>query len=62
MIVSDNAKTFKAAQKYVEKYLADPDVRSLLEMNRIEWSIVISQERHGGADSLSAWWARQRGA
>ena len=37
LIVSDNAKTFKAAHKYVEKYLTDPDVRAHLEVNRIEW-------------------------
>ena len=37
LIVSDNAKTFQAAHKYVDKYLTDPDVRSHLHVNRIEW-------------------------
>ena len=37
LIISDNAKTFKASNKYVKKLFNDLDVRSFMEMNRIEW-------------------------
>ncbi len=37
LIVSDNAKTFKAAHKYIKKYLTDPALKEYLDVNRINW-------------------------
>ena len=37
LIVSDNAKTFKAANKYVIRLFEDVEVKAYLEENMIEW-------------------------
>ena len=37
LIVSDNAKTFEAAQKAVQSLYNSKEVKSYLESNRLEW-------------------------
>ena len=47
LIVSDNAKTFKATAKALREMCEDPDNRAYLEGNRIEWRFNLAK---------SPWW------
>ena len=47
LVVSDNAKTFKASAKYLRKLYSDPQVRNYLDTNRIRWRFNLDR---------SPWW------
>ena len=47
LVVSDNAKTFKASAKYLRKLYPDPQVRNYLDTNRIRWRFNLDR---------SPWW------
>ena len=49
LIISDNAKTFKAAHKYIKKYLTDPALKEYLDVNRINWRFNLARV---------PWWGR----
>jgi len=43
-LISDNAKTFKAASKEVSGILQDREVLVCLSNNRITWSFIVEQD------------------
>ena len=47
LVVSDNAKTFKASAKYLRKLYSDPQLRNYLDTNRIRWRFNLDR---------SPWW------
>ena len=47
LVVSDNAKTFKASAKYLRKLYSDPQVRNYLDTNQIRWRFNLDR---------SPWW------
>ena len=48
LVVSDNAKTFKARAKYLRKLYSDPQVRNYLDTSGIRWKFNVN---------ISWWWS-----
>ena len=43
LIISDNAKTFKASAKVIKRLYDNEEVRAHLESNRIDWKFILEQ-------------------
>ena len=54
MILSDNAKTFKASRKLIQTVFCDKEVRDNLMHFGVEWKFNL-KKLHGGVDSLNGW-------
>ena len=42
-LISDNAKTFKASSKEIEKLVKSPDVQRYLSNSRVTWKFIIEK-------------------
>ena len=47
LVVSDNAKTFKASAKFLRKLYSDPQVRNYFDASRIRWRFNLDR---------ASWW------
>ena len=54
LIVSDNAKTFKTAARFLSSIFELPEVQSFLLNHKVKWKFNLERAR-GGVVSSSAW-------